>query len=154
MSSNGDCCVIECTHPRVLLRWQARYSAPALTATTLLTRAIFGVWFFTVKQGIKSRYLAVLRYADSLALRPTSRARAPNSRAHYRLGSRALRRRVAVLAAHAVTDRLAGASPWGAVARAVRAQNTQSRRHISSARWTAGTNPHRRRMCGQRGFHL
>src|ERR1700680_3749967 len=36
ISSNGDCCVIEMhTHPRVLLRWQARYSAPALTAIKL-----------------------------------------------------------------------------------------------------------------------
>src|SRR5258705_220681 len=52
MSSNGDCCVIECTRPRVLLRWQARYRARALTATKF-TRAIFGVWFFTVKQGMK-----------------------------------------------------------------------------------------------------
>src|SRR5450631_842 len=42
MSSNGDCCVIENlrqrgmhTCPRVLLRWQARYSAVALTANVI-----------------------------------------------------------------------------------------------------------------------
>jgi len=46
----------KCTRPRVLLRWQARYSAVALTATALSTNAIFGVWFFTVKQRIGLRF--------------------------------------------------------------------------------------------------
>src|SRR5450631_201574 len=46
----------KCTRPRVLLRWLTRYSAVALTATALSTGAIFGVWFFTVKQGIGLRF--------------------------------------------------------------------------------------------------
>src|SRR3984957_4666800 len=46
----------KCTRPRVLLRWRTRYSADALTATALSTGAIFGVWFFTVKQGIGLRF--------------------------------------------------------------------------------------------------
>src|SRR5260370_21638303 len=45
-----------CTYPRVLLRWPARYSAVARTATWDFSSAIFGVWFFTVKQGIGLRY--------------------------------------------------------------------------------------------------
>src|ERR1700693_3297445 len=40
-----------CTCPLVLLRWRARYSAVARTATWDFSSAIFGVWFFTVKQG-------------------------------------------------------------------------------------------------------
>src|SRR5258708_32876924 len=39
-----------CPWPRVLLRWRARYSAVARTATWDFSSAIFGVWFFTVKQ--------------------------------------------------------------------------------------------------------
>src|SRR6202030_2962818 len=46
----------KCTRPHVLLRWRARYSAVALTATALSNGAIFGVWFFTVKQGIGLRF--------------------------------------------------------------------------------------------------
>ena len=65
----------KCTDPRVLLRWQARYSAPALTATALLPALSSGFGFSRSRRspsdrlrGMKSRYLAVLRYVDSLAL--------------------------------------------------------------------------------------
>jgi hypothetical protein len=39
---------------------QARYSAGARTATWDFSSAIFGVWFFTVKQGSACAMLATL----------------------------------------------------------------------------------------------
>src|SRR5258708_17649645 len=96
ISSNGDCCVIEMhTHTRVLLRWQARYSAPALTATKL-TRLSSGFGFSRSSKAIPLR---VLRYADSLAPRPSARAGAPNRRAGQGIEPSGLRERLAALAA-------------------------------------------------------
>jgi hypothetical protein len=51
-----------CTDPYVLLRWRARYSAVARTAIWDFSSAIFGVWFFTVKQGPAFDMLACLRF--------------------------------------------------------------------------------------------
>src|SRR5580704_6092601 len=108
ISSNGDCCVIECTHPRVLIRWQARYSAAALTATEFALRLSSGFGFSRSSKGLDRDTFAVLRYADSLALRPTPRAGAPDPRPHYPLGSGALRERLAVFAARPNGRGLAG----------------------------------------------
>src|ERR1700730_2112591 len=53
-----------CTCPLVLLRWPARYSAVARTATWDFSSAIFGVWFFTVKQASAWRSRDLFGFTD------------------------------------------------------------------------------------------
>src|SRR5271156_6929120 len=110
MSSKGDCCVIEMHTPTCPVKMANTLQRPFANCHCIVAlRLSSGFGFSRSSKGLDRDTFAVLRYADSLALRPTPRAGAPDPRAHYLLGSGALCERRAVFAARPNCGGLAGA---------------------------------------------
>src|SRR5260370_19196408 len=99
-------------------------------------------------------WLAVSRYAHSLALRPTARARAPNRRTVDGVAARTLFQRLGVFAAHAERGGLEGAAARRRAARPARAEGAQGRRLFSLEGRSARANAVDRGVPGRRGEYL
>ncbi len=123
----------KCTRPRVLLRWQARYSADCADCQRYIGCLTWRYLRGLVFHGQARDRPAVSRYAHSLALRPPAGARAPNRRTAHRFAACPLLERHGVPAAHAERRGLARVAARRVAARPVRAQGAQGRRLLSFA---------------------